>query len=189
MDDLDTLVQEKIENDTEFQSSLDGLEDDEREVAVETKRKEVLSQEFKTLKEKADEADKAKELADNYKIRAEKAEKAGKTPKETENLDNKDIVYLAKADIHEEDTDEVLDFAKIKKISVREAHEYLKPVLAVRDEQRKTALATNTTTSQRGGSKIDGSTLLQNASKGKLPEDEAGIEALVAAEIAQKTRK
>ncbi len=65
----------------------------------------------------------------------------------------------------------------------------MKDVLAVRDEQRKTANASVTGPSNRGGSKIDGATLLSEASKGKLPEDQAGIDALVAAEMAQKQAK
>lgn len=133
---------------------------------------------------------KADEVANNYKIRAEKAEKKAKeTPQPAQNgLSTKDVVYLAKADIHDDDVDEVLDYAKLKGISVGKAHEFLKPILAVRTEQRTTASAANTSSVRRGASKATGETLLENAKAGKLPDSDDDIARLVAAQ-AEKARK
>lgn len=188
--DIDTLVNEKIEADAEFQESLLGMDETEQEEAISAKKQEVLSQEFQSLQEKALEAEKAKELAENYKIRAEKAEKGAKTPKETQQgLNDMDVIYLAKAPIHEEDIAEVLDYAKFKGLSVKEAHEAMKPMLSVKEEARNTAKANNTAPSPRGANvKTDGNALLQQAHGGKLPsdDDDEAIARLVEAEIAQK---
>ncbi|KKL92947.1 hypothetical protein LCGC14_1879570, partial [marine sediment metagenome] len=86
----------------------------------------ITSEELVELKKKASDGD-------NYKIRAEKAEtklkestkettkKEVEETKEDSNLSVKDGIVLAKADIHEEDMDEVIDYAKSKSISISEA--------------------------------------------------------------------
>ena len=170
------------------QEEQDELEVQETTDTEETEQNDELSADaIAELKAKA-------EVSSQNFERAKKAEEELKAlklkaPSKENGLDNKDILYLAKADIHEDDMDEVLEYAKFKKLPVKEAHKLLEDMLSVRSEQRKTAQASNTGASQRGASKVDGSTLIQNASKGRLPEDDAGIEALVAAEMAQKTQK
>jgi hypothetical protein len=94
---------------------------------------------------------KAEELANNYKVRAEKAEKRIKeappapVPSEDKevSLTLKDQIFLSKADIHEDDIEDVLDWAKTKKVSVSEAYKQFKPMLEVRSEERKTAETSN----------------------------------------------
>lgn len=153
---------------------------------------EVTEEEAEPQEEDIDwktEAEKAKELANNYKVRAEKAEKKAKEAPAimTDGLASKDVIYLAKADIHEDDVDEVLDIARAKKISISKAHEYLKPILEVRKEQRSTANAANVSNVRRGSSKMTDETLLSNADNGKLPDGDEDIARLIAAKAKQKS--
>ena len=57
----------------------------------------------------------------------------------------------------------------------------MKAILSLREEQRDTANATNTSNSKRSSAKVSDDTLVSNAARGKLPEDDAGIKALIAA--------
>ena len=191
--DLDTLVQEKLDADTDFAESIADLSDEDKEQAIQTKKSEILSQEFKALKEKADKAEKAEELANNYKIRAEKAEKnkkdgfsnEDKTSKNDGDLSSKDILALTKANINDEDIDEVLDYAKYKKISVAEAlkNGVVKTMLAEREEQRTIANAANTGAARRGSNIANDDTLISNTQAGNLPESDAEIERLAQARM------
>lgn len=179
MVDLDTLVQEKIEADADFQEEIALLEDDERETKLEEKRKEVLSLEFERLS-------KADELAKNYKTRAEKAEAEAKkqkhtagdqpeTPKQEGNRDDltsKDLFALMKANVHEDDVDEIVEYARYKKISVAEALKA--PVIATtlekNEEARKVADATNTRSNRSTRKSTTDAELLNRAAKGEIPE-------------------
>lgn len=179
MVDLDTLVQEKIEADADFQEEIASLKDEERETKLEEKRKEVLSLEFERLS-------KADELAKNYKTRAEKAEAEAKkqkhtagdppeTPKQEGNRDDltsKDLFALMKANVHEDDVDEVVEYARYKKISVAEALKA--PVIATtlekNEEARKVADATNTRSNRSTRKTTTDAELLNRAAKGEIPE-------------------
>jgi len=78
---LDTLVQEKLDTDIDFQESLEALEEEDREQAILEKRAEIINQEYSTLR---DSSTKNEELAGNYKTRAEKAEALNKQGKEVD---------------------------------------------------------------------------------------------------------
>jgi hypothetical protein len=152
---------------------------------------------LKTQEEKDNEPDKFKTLADNYKVRAEKAEKDFKALKERfessqkEGLSQTDVITLAKADIHEDDIDEVLDFAKYKKVSVREAlgSGVIKSLLAERKEERATAQATSTGNKRAGTRALSGDELLSQAIAGKVPDTKEGIEALAEARYQSKVNR
>lgn len=134
------------------------------------------------------EALKAKELAENQKRRAEKAEKLAKTAKEEKKettfsgeLSQTDLIYLAKSDINEEDIADVTDWAKFKGISIKEAHEQLKPTLSIKQEQRTTAAATETK-SGRGVKPKTGEDYLEKARRtGEVPTDEIEMQKLILA--------
>ena len=195
--DIEVLVQEKIEADADFQEKLLTIPEEEQEQFIEEKRKEVLSQEFTTLKQKADEAEKAKELADNYKARAEKAEKAEKAPRQKENeLSPTDLYALMNAKVPEEDISEVTDYAKLKKISISEAlkSSVVRTILSEKAEERETASATATGAQRRSSpQKNTDEAVFSEVYKGKLPDDDSGIARLVEAEmnrkIAERSRK
>lgn len=199
--ELDALIQEKLDADTDFAESLADLSDEDKEQAIQDKKSELLMQEFKSLSEKAKEAEKAKELAENYKIRAEKAEKASKngnsegekTPKNkgNEEMSSRDIIALTKANIADEDIDVVLDYAKFKKISVAEAlkSSVVKATLAENEEHRKTAAATNIGTGRRGVQQKSEDVLLSEFKSGKVPETDDEMERLALARMKARAGK
>lgn len=199
--ELDALIQEKLDADTDFAESLADLSDEDKEQAIQDKKSELLMQEFKSLSEKAKEAEKAKELAENYKIRAEKAEKASKngnsegekTPKNERNeeMSSRDIIALTKANIADEDIDVVLDYAKFKKISVVEAlkSSVVKATLAENEEHRKTAAATNIGTGRRGVQQKSEGSLLSEFKSGKVPETDDEMERLALARMKARAGK
>lgn len=184
--DLNSLVQEKIDADVDFQATLVALPEEEREQVLSTKRSEVLSSEFANLRTKADEADKLKELADNYKVRAEKAERERNQTRNDDRMPEKDLLYIAKSDIHQDDLEEVLEWAKFKKVSVPEAHKMLKATLDIRSEERRTAEGSNVTNARRSSAKISEETLIEKATAGDLPENDGDIERLISAKMKRK---
>ena len=188
--DIDTAVQEKIDNDTEFQTSLTDLSEEDKQVAINEKRSVLIKSEFESLDKIAKENEKK---FNDQKLRAEKAEnelKNNKVVPKEEGLSQKDVIYLAKADIHEEDVDEVVELAKLKKITVAEAHKYMTPILETRAEERKTASATQTKGGARGSVKVTGEDLMAQARKGKLPETDEDWDKLQLARLeAKRTKK
>jgi len=168
----------------ETQEELDSLNPDEETEPLNSEEDESPE----VLKEKLL---KAEELAKNQKIRAEKAESLAKqlkdkpaekeTPKNDMSL--KDIRALG--DVHDDDVDDVIDYAKFKGITVAEAKKSptMQSLLKAKTEERKTAEVTNTGGSRGGSSKVSPETLIQNANKGKLPESDEGIDALMHAKL------
>lgn len=153
------------------------------ETTPETPEPELTVEQIAELKAKAAKAD---ELESKNKQLYERLKKQPPPPapsQETvsEALSVKDQVFLAKADIHEDDLDEVLDRAKSKRISIQEAYKQVKPLLDARAEERKTATAANVRNVRQGASKVTDDVLLSNASAGKLPESDDEIARLVKA--------
>ncbi len=171
-----------------------ALTDEDKEALtpeeMETLKKNITENEANLVKAREEELAKVKEIAENQKMRAEKAEKEGKkeAKKETPELSTKDVLYLAKADIHEDDLNDVLDWAKFKNISVQEAHKVLKGTLNVRNEERKTAEITNTGVS-RPSAKVSGESLLEKARQGQLSDKEEDIDKIVEARMEEKLNK
>lgn len=104
-------------------------------------------------------------------------------------LSEKDVYALVKADVAEEDIDEVKAYAGYRKISVADALKdaTLKSILSVKAEERRTAAATNTR-SARGTAKVNGETLIDQARQGKAVKEE-DIDKLVDAETAGMRKK
>jgi len=128
--------------------------------------------------------------------RLKKEEKPKEEPKETppaseKRLSDEDLLYLSRADIHDDDLPDVREYAEKMGKSIKEAHKFLTPVLERKAEERKAAEATNTNRSPRGSNKPKGADLLSQAHRGQLPseDDDASINALVEAEAAVKKEK
>lgn len=135
---------------------------------------------------------KAEELANNYKVRAEKAEKKSKETVEVKgDISSKDTIAIMRANVHEDDIDEVKDFAKLKGISIADAlkSNVVKAIISDREDIRKTANATHTGTTRKSSARISDEELLEKASKGDIPEDDAGIERLMKARADAKRKK
>jgi hypothetical protein len=93
--------------------------------------------------------------------------------------------------VHDQDVDEVTDFAKYKGISISEAvkHPIMATILREKEEQRKTALVTNTGPAKRGSSMQTDEQLVANMLQGRLPESDDEIRRLAEARMAMKKAK
>jgi hypothetical protein len=106
----------------------------------------------------------------------------------SQELSAKDALLLAKANVDLEDVDEVIDFAKYRKITIAEAlqNNTLKAILTDSQEKRKTALATQTSgTRKTTAPTIEA--LTEKAQKGELSESE--IDKLVELRMEAKLNK
>ena len=197
MNEFDKLIENKIVEDTEFQTSLDGLDDDAKASAIEAKKIELLKSEAPTWFENASKHEKA---YNDTKTRAEKAEaelKKAKPPVDKEDSDvslsTKDFYALNKANVPEEDVDDVLEYAKFKNIPVADAlkSSVVKATLAEKAEVRRTAQATNTRQTRTQNTQADGASIIANVKGGKgedaLPN--AGTEDAEALFWARRGRK
>lgn len=116
-------------------------------------------------------------------------ERLKKVPVKSPDLSSKDVLALVRAQVSEEDMDEVIEFAAFKKISVPEAlkSSTLRTILSEKSEERKTASVTQTKGSPRGTTKISGEDLLARAERtGEVPEKEEELAALIAARTARR---
>jgi len=120
--------------------------------------------------------------------RLKKAEAELKSKSRTEvqsnsNLSSSDLLAVMRANVNEDDMERVERFAKSEGQSIKEAlkNPELKAILNLREEQRGTAMAKNVTNTRRGATKLSDSAIVANAQAGKLPDDDAGIDALIAA--------
>ena len=179
-------IDEKISSDADFQATLAEMSEEDQTQAIADKKTELIDAEL------AKEA----ELAANYKVRAEKAEALAKQLKikpeekpeapKTPELNLKDIRALQ--DVHDDDVDQITDYAKFKGVSVAEAKKLpeMQSLLRTKEEERKTAQATNTGGGRKGSSKVTGEDLIERAMSGQLPESDEDIVNLAEARLAQK---
>lgn len=183
---LETSIQQKLEADTDFQTSLTDLSDEDKQTAIQTKKSELLETEVASLKEKADKATKAEEIAFNQRIRAEKAEKelknskpAGESTPKQDGLSLKDVRALN--GVHDDDVDFITNWAKANNVEIADAvkNSDVQLILKGHEEQRKIADATNTGTSKRSSAKLADDVLLSNASKGILPDSDEDLARLI----------
>ena len=125
---------------------------------------------------------KAEELARNQRIRAEKAESKLKgdthkeipsSKKESSALSNSDIFTLVKANVPEEDVEDVQKYAKMNNLSIKDAlnSNFMKSYLSNKASERATAEATYTGAPRKTSSKKTGGQLLSEAQSGNLPDD------------------
>lgn len=176
---LEALIQQKLDSDTEFQASLESLEEVEREEAIIAKRNELINLEFNSALEKAK---KAEEIAKNQEIRAKKAEAAAKKPTEIstpkkEEVSRKEQILESRAlnSLHEDDIDEVIAIAEAKGMTYSQAVKdpYIKSFLKVREEERKTAEAAQSKgTNFRSNSKEAKTDVIKRVDSYGLKQDE-----------------
>ena len=162
------------------------VEDETLEVQEEVEQEETEDVQEEIEEDEVDwkaEAEKAKKLAENQRIRAEKAEKKAKSVKteNTSSLSTSDILALTKANIDEDDIDDVLEYAAFKKVSVKDAlnSSILKATIAEKSEQRRSAEAVNTGSTRRANGQVSDERLIADAQKGNMPESESDIARLV----------
>lgn len=135
---------------------------------------EALKKEIETLKFQKDHW---KKKAQSTEDKKEVDSKPVIQKKSNYDLSLKDILALTKNGVNEEDVDEVIEFAKYKKISVMEAlqNNIVKSTLQEKEENRRIAQATASGNTRRGTSKVSDEQLLANARKGILPDNDDDI--------------
>src|SRR3990167_1293662 len=186
MANLNALVEEKISSDSVFQATLVDMSEEDQAQAIADKKTELIDAEYS----------KAEELANNQKIRAEKAEALAKqlkikpeekpeTPKTPEALSLKDIRALQ--DVHDDDVDKLVSYANFLGVDIATAKKTpeMQTLLSTKEEERKTAEATNTGGGKRTTSKNTPEAILERAEAGQLPEDDDGIKALSEARLSK----
>jgi hypothetical protein len=164
-----------------------NLENDELEQPIEVELEDEIES-----SEDVDDVETLKKRISTLQAQKEHwRKKANKDPKEVKpvtlvkkeeaipTLSLKEQLAIVKADVNPEDIDEVIDFASYKKISVIDAlkHPVVKNLLQEKDEFRKSAKASHTSNKRPSG-KVTDETILQNASKGVLPESDEDMERL-----------
>lgn len=163
-----------------FEDENEGVETQEEtqeeveleEVESSTEEEETVDWKAKALEEEA-RRKKAEETI-------EKAKKKSKTAPSvaTNGLSTADIIALTRANIEDEDIDEVIDYAKYRKISVSEALKstVVKATLSEKAEERKSAQAVYTGSgTRRAGGSISDERLMADAQKGIMPDSEADL--------------
>ena len=158
---------------------------------------------FPKLYESREATVKAMENYKDQQIRAEQAEDKAKkkyakpaetgepTPKNKEEETSKNDYSLqdirALGDVHDDDVDEVVEYAKQKGIDIAEAKKtpMIQGFLRDMTEKRKTAKATNTGKGKRGTTKISGQDLIRKVDKGEMVED---VDALAEARLKDKEK-
>jgi len=168
---------------------MDNYDTEEEVVEVEDTQEEV---ELEEEQEQEDTTD-WKSEAEKERARADKAERTIMKAKEKKEVQAQskdsvvhnlsDSVAILNAKVHEDDIERVERYAKSEGMSIKDALKdpELKAILALREENRNTAVATNTSNSRRGSAKTTAETLVANASQGKLPDSDEDIARLVAA--------
>lgn len=115
-----------------------------------------------------------------------KAQAPATEPSQDVTLSPKDVIALSK--VHDDDIDQVMEWAKFKGVSIAEAlkDQTLSQILNVNEETRKTALATQTGRSGRASSKVSGEDLLRKAEQtGEIPTTEEGMAEIIRAKMAR----
>ncbi len=113
-----------------------------------------------------------KQLDNPDKPAGEKKDPVGQTQGSEPKYTLKDTKALI--DVHDDDVDEITDYAKYKGISIAEAKKtgHIKTYLSEQKEVRKTSDATNTGGGKRGTSKISGDNALDKMRSNKELTDE-----------------
>ena len=198
----DTLIDQEEELDTE-----DTPETPEEDEEVDQDDQEDSSSDDSEDDEDQDEAPKKdtkdwKQIAENYKKRAEKAERENKEKKggaskqnsstsQGNRLSDEDMYVLLENKVPSADFKDVVEYARFKKVSVEEAlkSSVVKVMLSEKAETRRTANATQTGSQRRQSGRVSDQSLVENARKGQLPDNDADIERLAKARIASKKKR
>jgi hypothetical protein len=161
------MTNDKIEDLNSINQEEDTIENEDETTEEESEEEESDKEEKLTALEK-----KVKELEAQKKHWKEKAVKK-EAPKSDEGLSQKDLYALMNHGVHEDDIDEVVAFAKLKNIPVKDALQsnIVKSILKEKEEVRKSAEVTNTKTSRKSPQEKDADQILGQIRKGEFPTD------------------
>lgn len=185
----DTPTEEEIETpeETELEVGLPADQPEVEPIDEETADAEALKQRNQDLYEQLKKAKGLVRDKDGKWVKKE-ALQVPKKERVSEDITRTELYSLVKANVPEEDTNEVVIYAKSHGLSVTEALKtpQLKAILKVNQEYRNTAEAANTGSSRRGVSKVPDDVLEASVSQGKLPQSEEDLKRLVKIHIGKK---
>lgn len=165
-DELESKTEptEEVVN-TEEVEEVDSNDADETEDSEDL---EAIKEKNKRLYERAKKAEAEAKILKAERIKKEEKAKVESKPSEKQDgISVMDAIVLSKASVAEDDIEEVVSYAKFRNVSVKEAlkDKTLQTILRDRDEQRKTAEATNTGTARRGSAQPTNEQVLANPDK------------------------
>ena len=179
---------ETLDSTNENQEVLD-VSNEEQDIEVVRQQAKDLADKNRQLFARAKKAE-GFTLKDNQWVKEPKPEPKPEpvvqTAPEEQGITPRDTIAIMKANVHEDDIGEVMEYAKFKGISIAEAIKapILKATLAEKTEQRQTAQATTTGRTRSGAVQKSGDSLVEKASStGELPESDADMSALAAARL------
>lgn len=151
--EIEKQEEEVVTEDTEV---VEESDDDELKSELEAKEKKIKELEALIVQNKK-------------KSKVEHAEKS-EAPKS--DLSQKDLYALMTNKVHEDDIDEVVEYAKLKNLPVAEALKsgVIKAILKEKEEIRNTAAVTNTGVTRKSATPKDADTLVNKARKGEAPQ-------------------
>lgn len=161
------------QNDVEEEKDLETEEDSAPEGETAEEKTERLESANKQLFERAKKAEGFEKVDGKWIKKAKPVVQTKPAPKAKEaDLSTTDVYALMKADVPEEDVDEVKRGAKVLGVSVSDALKdpVIKGILERKATLRKTAEATNTNTARPGSKKVTDEQVLEDASKGNIPD-------------------
>lgn len=143
-----------------------------------------------------DEKDKAiktlKAQKDHWRRKATAGVAPKEEPKKAEakpsELSQTDLYTLMRNNVPEEDVQDVVDYAKLKGISVAEAlsSDVVKTILETKEEQRTVAKATNIGKTAKTNTTVSDEELLSNAKKGIMPDSDEDMDRLARLRMGKK---
>lgn len=180
-EDTEEEQEEESEEETEDESQGESEEETEEEAPEEKKEEKKVEKPTETPEQKHA---RLKRQLDRHE------KKHGFVPKKepeqkadaSKDLSPTDTIALINAKVHEDDIDDVLEYARFKKVSIRDAlkSDVLKATLSLKEEKRTTAEATNAGKGRSTPSKPSGTSLLDKAQKtGEIPADPKELEAML----------
>lgn len=152
------------------------------ETAEEATAETQVEEDIEALKVKAARVD---ELEKKNKQLFERAKKADLKLQPSEDLSVTDAVVLMQNGVKAEHFKDVVEAAKVLKLSIPEAmkNNVVKTILAQRTEEEKTANATQVRAPARGTTKVTADQVLQKFEQGDLPQSDAEFTALAEARL------
>ena len=117
-----------------------------------------------------------------------KKEDPKKEQAKTSELTTADLYTLMRNNVPEEDVQDVVDFAKLKGISLAEAlaSDVVKTILETKEEQRTVAKATNIGKTAKTNTAMSDEELLSNAKKGIMPDSDEDMDRLARLRMGKK---
>lgn len=176
------MENENFENDNSL-----NVENENETLETETQTETLSVEELKTLREKANRTDELEEKNKKLYARVKKDGQKEVKQEVDSSITAKDVLTLSGAGYtHPEDVETIERWAKFNGTSIKDAlvDKTLKTVLSTQQEERATALATQSKGGARGVASPSVEAILASAQAGKLPEED--VDKLAAARMARR---